>query len=117
MLKRKIFHPWEAGFISGMHGLDISLFKLLKWGTMFVCGISLTSGQLINELFPDCLKVMLFVLFLMHRGRDSIYEMIVCGGSLTSGQLVKGSFQTRCLFAVVGHYTHSIVLPNWDNIS
>ena len=21
---------------------------------LFVCGISLTSGQLINELFPDC---------------------------------------------------------------
>ena len=27
---------------------------------LFVCGISLTSGQLIIELFPDCLKVMLF---------------------------------------------------------
>ena len=25
----------------------------------FVCGISLTSGQLISELFPDCCKVML----------------------------------------------------------
>ena len=27
---------------------------------LFVCGISLTSGQLITELFPDCLKVMPF---------------------------------------------------------
>ena len=27
---------------------------------LFVCGISLTSGQLISELFPDCLKVKLF---------------------------------------------------------
>ena len=27
---------------------------------LFVCGISLTSGQPINELFPDCLKVVLF---------------------------------------------------------
>ena len=26
---------------------------------LFVCGISVTFGQL-NELFPDCLKVMLF---------------------------------------------------------
>ena len=23
---------------------------------LFVCGISLTSGQLINELFPDCTR-------------------------------------------------------------
>ena len=30
---------------------------------LFVCGISSTSGQCITELFPDCLKVMLFVLF------------------------------------------------------
>ena len=27
---------------------------------LFVCGIRLTSGQLINELLPDYLKVMLF---------------------------------------------------------
>ena len=27
---------------------------------LFVCGVSLTSGQLIIELFIDCLKVMLF---------------------------------------------------------
>ena len=26
---------------------------------LFGCGISLTSDQLINELYPDCLKVML----------------------------------------------------------
>ena len=30
---------------------------------LFVCGISLTSGQVITELFPDCLKVMLFALY------------------------------------------------------
>ena len=27
---------------------------------LFVCGVSLTSGQLINELFPDCLRVLAF---------------------------------------------------------
>ena len=37
-----------------------------------VCGISLTSGQLINVLF-------------------------VCGGSLWSGQLFMGSFQTELI--------------------
>ena len=36
---------------------------------MFVCGISLTSGQLINQLFPDCLKVMLFASCFMLQGR------------------------------------------------
>ena len=29
---------------------------------LFVCGISSMSGQCITELFPDCLKVMLFAL-------------------------------------------------------
>ena len=63
----------------------------------FVCGVSLTSGQLINELFPDCLKVMLFALVLRHRGGDCIYEM-------------------RCPFIAVGTNARFIVLPYWDNM-
>ena len=35
----------------------------------FVCGISLTSGHLIIELFPDCLKVMLFESCFTPQGR------------------------------------------------
>ena len=36
---------------------------------LFVCGISLKSGQLINELFPDCRKVMLFASWFTPQGR------------------------------------------------
>ena len=43
-------------FISKFHLYSHHLIMKI----LFVCGISLTSGQLINELFPDCLKVMLF---------------------------------------------------------
>ena len=66
--------------------------------TLFVCGISLTSGQLINELFPDCLKVKLFALVLRYRGGDHIYDM-------------------RCSFVAVGLNARFIVLPHWDNMS
>ena len=65
---------------------------------LFVFGVSLTSGQLINELFPDCLKVKLFALVLRHRGGDRIYEM-------------------RCLFVAVGPNARFIVLPHWNNMS
>ena len=56
------------------------------------------SGQLINELFPDCLKVKLFALVLRHRGGDRIHEM-------------------RCLFVAVGPNARFIVLPHWNNMS
>ena len=56
-------------------------------------GLSLTSGQLITKLFPDCLKVMLFTCVLCG---DRIYEM-------------------RCLFVAVGINALFIVLPHWDN--
>ena len=36
---------------------------------LFVCGIGFTSGQLITELFPDYLKVMLFALGFVPKGR------------------------------------------------
>ena len=65
---------------------------------LLVCGVSLTSGQLINELFPDCLKVKLFALVLRHRGGDGIYEM-------------------RCPFVAEGPNTRFIVLPHWNNMS
>ena len=35
----------------------------------FVCGVRFTSGQLITELFPDSLKVMLFALCFMSQGQ------------------------------------------------
>ena len=74
------------------------LFQSWVIESMFVCGVSLTSGQLINELFPDSLKVKLFALVLRHRGGDRIYEM-------------------RCVFVAVGPNARFIVLPHWNNMS
>ena len=65
---------------------------------LFVCGVSLTSSRLINELFPDCLKVMLSQVVLCHRGSDNIYEI-------------------RCLFVAVGLNALFLVLPHRDNMS
>ena len=64
---------------------------------LFVCGISLTSGQLVSELFPDCTRSCFSQIFLRHRGGDRIYEM-------------------RCLFVAVGLNARFIVLPHGDNI-
>ena len=41
---------------------------------LFVCGISLTSGQLFNELFPDCTRPYFSQVVLRHRGGDRIYK-------------------------------------------
>ena len=66
--------------------------------SLFVCGISLTSGQLVNELFPDCTRSCFSQVLLCPRGGDRIYEM-------------------RCLFVAVGPNARFIVLPHWDNMS
>ena len=66
--------------------------------SIFVCGISLTSGQLINELLPDCTRSCFSQVVLRRRGGDRIYEM-------------------RCLFVAVGPNAHFIVLPHCDNMS
>ena len=44
------------------HGLPegIEMTGPGQYTSLFVCGISLKSGQLIHELFPDCHNVMLF---------------------------------------------------------
>ena len=66
---------------------------------LFVCGISLTSGQLVSELFPDCTRSCFSQVFLRRRDGDRIYEM-------------------RCLFVAVGPNARFIlVLPHWDNMS
>ena len=65
---------------------------------LFVCGISLTSGQLFSELFPDCTRSCFSQVVLPHRGGDRMYEM-------------------RCLFVAVGPSARFIVLPHWDNMS
>ena len=65
---------------------------------LFVCGISLTSGQLVSELFPDCTRSCFSQVVLRRRGGDRIYEM-------------------RCLFVAVGPNARFIVLPHWDNTS
>ena len=65
---------------------------------LFVCGITLTSGQLVNELFPDCTRSCFSQVVLRRRGGDRIYEM-------------------RCLFVAVGPNARFIVLPHWDNMS
>ena len=43
---------------------------LLMFVCLFVCGISLTSGQLINELFPDCTRSCILLVVLHRRGGD-----------------------------------------------
>ena len=65
---------------------------------LFVCGISFLSGQLFNELFPDCTRSCFSQVILRRRGGDHIYEM-------------------RCLFVAVGPNARFIVLPHWDNMS
>ena len=65
---------------------------------LFVCGISLTSRQLVNELFPDYTRSCFSQVVLRRRGGDRIYEM-------------------RCLFVAVGPNARFIVLPHWDNMS
>ena len=71
---------------------------ILMYVCLFVCGISLTSGQLISELFPDCTRSCFSQVVLRRRGGDRIYEM-------------------RCLFVAVGPNARFIVLPHWDNMS
>ena len=65
---------------------------------LFVCGISLTSGQLINELFPDCTRSCFSQVVLCRRGSERIYKM-------------------RCLFVAMGLNARFIVLSHWDNMS
>ena len=65
--------------------------------SLFVCGISLTSGQLSNELFPDCTRSCFSQVVSRRRGGDRIYEM-------------------RGLFVAVGPNARFIVLPHWDNM-
>ena len=66
--------------------------------SLFVCGISFKSGQLVSELFPDCTRSCFSQIVLSRRGGDHIYEM-------------------RCLFVAVGLNARFIVLPHWDNMS
>ena len=84
---------------------SISYGSRAAWGRaapwrfcLFVCGISLTSGQLVSELFPDCTRSCFSQVVLRRRGDDRIYEM-------------------RCLFVAVGLNARFIVLPHWDNMS
>ena len=65
---------------------------------LVVCRISLSSGQLFNELFPDCTRSCFSQVVLRRRGGDRIYEM-------------------RCLFVAVGPNARFIELPHWDNMS
>ena len=65
---------------------------------LFVCGISLMSGQLFNELFPDCTRSCFSQVVSRRRGGDRIDEM-------------------RCPFVAVGLNAPFIVLPHWDNMS
>ena len=41
--------------------------------SLFVGVVSCPANS--SELFPDCLKVMVFALVLRHRGSDRIYDM------------------------------------------
>ena len=79
--------------------LTAKIMEMMKdRDSLFVCGISLTSGQLISELFPDCTRSCFLQVVLRRRGGDRIYEM-------------------RCLLVAVGTNARFIVLPHWDNMS
>ena len=65
---------------------------------LFVCWISLTSGQLVSEHFPDYTRSCFPQVILCRMGGDRNYEM-------------------SCLFVVVGPIARFIVLPHWDNMS
>ena len=83
----------------GIRGVNSGGADLEEVGSCrFVCGISLTSGQLFNELLPDCKRSCFSQVVLHLRGGDRIYEM-------------------RCLFVAVGPKARFIVLPHWDNMS
>ena len=73
-------------------------FLMENGDCLFVCWISLTPGQLISELFPDCTRSCFTQVVLRRRGGDRIYEM-------------------RCLFVAVGPNARFRVLPHWDNMS
>ena len=73
-------------------------FKMVFGVCLFVCGISLTSGQLVSELFPDCTRSCFSQVVSRRRGGDRIYEM-------------------KCLFVAVGPNARFIVLPHWVNMS
>ena len=72
-------------------GMEKVLFVCL-----FVCGVSLTSGQLFRALSRKRLNVMFLALVLRHRVGDRIYEM-------------------RCLLVAGELNALFIVLPYWDN--
>ena len=78
--------------------LTVMFTRAFLSGDLFVCGISLTSGQFFNELFQDCTRSCFSQVVLRRRGGDRIYEM-------------------RCIFVAVGPNACFIVLPHWDNMS
>ena len=91
---------YDAGGVGGKYDPCRSLlcgFFLINFN-LFVCGISLTSGQLFNELFPDCTRSCFSQVVSRRRGGDHIYEM-------------------RCPFVAVGPNARFIVLPHWNNMS
>ena len=66
-----ILQSMPSNFIQKRYNCKVSFVKTI----LFVCGISLTSGKRITELFPYCLKVMILALVLRCRGSDQNYEM------------------------------------------
>ena len=83
---------------SSSNPVGVFISSVITILSLFVCGISLTSGQLIIEPFPDCTRSCFSQVVLRRRGGDHIYEM-------------------RCLFVAVGPNARFIVLPHWDNMS
>ena len=89
---------WGGGG-GGTKSVEVVLTRELDlFVCLFVFGISLTSGQLVSELFPDCTKSCFSQVVLRRRGGDCIYEM-------------------KWLFVAVGLNVRFIVLPHWDNMS
>ena len=94
----QVISPWLGSTIHTMiHHKIHHKYPRLEDG-LFVCGISLTSGQLVSELFPDCTRSCFSQVVSRRTGGDRIYEM-------------------RCLFVAVGPNARFIVLPHWDNMS
>ena len=78
--------------------MGVHILPVFQMSLCFVFGISLMSGQLVSELFPDCTRSCFSQVVLRRRGADRIYEI-------------------RCLFVAVGPNARFIVLPHWDNMS
>ena len=98
MISTSLLFLFSDVVLQSRDAMECEITKVIPSVCLFVCGISLTSGQLFNELFPDCTRSGFLQVVLRRRDGDRIYEM-------------------RCLFVPVVPNACFVVLPHWDNIT